>query len=1405
MWASTLGLSAGGPVLLPILLDGAIKGVAILSLTALATLAMRRSSAAARHLVWFLGTLSLLILPLLSAALPGWYILPRWTMNTPVPVQQSAVTTLSPAPAIVPARPDVQLLPNYTPPQAKIFAPTPAPFAPTLPALPASSPLPLTWQAWILLTWLTGTLLLLAHVTLGFLSLCWLGHRSSRITAGHWPTLLRQLSNQLGLRRPVELLTSPSRTTPMTWGLWRTRLLLPEDSATWTPDQRRAVLLHELAHARRWDCLTQLVVQIVCALYWFNPLVWLAWHRIQTERERACDDLVLSTGTKPSAYAEQLLHIAADMPAVRYSAAAIAMARPSSLEGRLLAILDVRQNRRAVTKTLISLAVVALLTVTASLAALRTSDDSMQNNTRFEKIAPLQVISASNKDGGEVVASLPKWSCDIGLGVYDLYFTPDGRYLIVSDREGVRLLDARMGHKVKKFEMSENVMSVGCSRDSREIIGGALLSRQIGNTGAGVAVVKVWDIHTGKLLREFDTKKQMATSVGVSRDGSRLSAAVADKGQGNKVRIWDVQRETEIATIQSPSGMGYQVDLSNDGRRIVAMKSDGIASRGEDFRSRVWDAQTGKELCRLDTSWQPSFPAAFSPDGRRVMLASGVREAALFDTDSGKRLLAIEPEFVEQCFMAVAISPDGRWAASGGMPSRIWDLATGKCLVKLSAVPSTEMLKIAVSPDGRCVAAAGGKKVHLWQVATGGSTQPAVPLPVIAKLPNGVAIEFHGIAPSPANAEAVVAPPANAWFSPKGISVAAPYTSLEANFRELDAINRKSVTEYIRTLRSPNPYEDPYEFAFTLHDLQDSNQPAYQIIPSDQAIYPAVYKWQRDGSSWWTHTTLITRLLKGIPNDRVNIRVTLSSGPFQTRAVVPVDRATTLTLDNSPIILQRSVDFGGHARFNTEYDAKVHYVKLFAVSHSGRVYRNASNAGGSEGPADDPVHPGFQRDVHDLIEPPLKDIAYLILQTRSVCWAEIRNVPLKPGLADTLEIATSPTPVRPVDQRAVESRVYDISPFISSAATRPYQREEAVQDIITIIQAIEPDSWRDNDGSLGTLTRSATSLAITTTPTVHDQIAVALAQLTPLRPATPAATQAAVVPTSTTQPATQPADADEPYRQLYTRYKDTILKAAQDGDAKQVEKLTDQFNEAIAGRLVSAKVERLGPPDKFTLVLHKQFWSGSPSELPKISYNAGDAIHVSHTVIHTGDNVTFDNVTVEKTLDGFLHIRLDLKPLPVAVPVFNQFASTKQPENKPAATQRAASLTAPATVPPPATRPATQPWEPMGSINADFAGAEATYGGTFTVTGTGQDAQGQAIINCVCKAQNAGTTEYDVIAVTKDGRKLGRRGVSSKSIGDLVMTQFTFGTPLADLKTFFIRSRPAAANRGSQSTSQPVT
>ncbi len=147
----------------------------------------------------------------------------------------------------------------------------------------------------------------------------------------------------------MTLLESDQAAMPMTWGVISPVLLLPADANEWPEWRCRNILLHELAHVERFDCLTQFAARIACAVYWFNPLVWLAAHRMQVEREMACDDRVIDKGSRASQYAEQLLDVARSLRPARATAhAAIAMARRSQLSGRLTAVLDRERNRRSV-------------------------------------------------------------------------------------------------------------------------------------------------------------------------------------------------------------------------------------------------------------------------------------------------------------------------------------------------------------------------------------------------------------------------------------------------------------------------------------------------------------------------------------------------------------------------------------------------------------------------------------------------------------------------------------------------------------------------------------------------------------------------------------------------------------------------------------------------------------------------------------------------------------------------------------------------------------------------------------------------------------------------------------------------------------------------------------------------
>jgi HEAT repeat protein len=181
-----------------------------------------------------------------------------------------------------------------------------------------------------------------------------------------WNGELRDLAVRAGVRRAIDLRVSRDERGPLTVGIFHSTVLLPPSAVDWSADQRRLVLLHELAHIVRHDCRSQAVAHVACAVHWFNPLVWLAARELRRERERACDEIVLRHGTKPSDYAACLLDVAAAAQSRSMPSAALAMARRSELEGRLLAILSHRARESSRTTTrLVPLGVVA-----ASLALL---------------------------------------------------------------------------------------------------------------------------------------------------------------------------------------------------------------------------------------------------------------------------------------------------------------------------------------------------------------------------------------------------------------------------------------------------------------------------------------------------------------------------------------------------------------------------------------------------------------------------------------------------------------------------------------------------------------------------------------------------------------------------------------------------------------------------------------------------------------------------------------------------------------------------------------------------------------------------------------------------------------------------------------------------------------------------
>lgn len=293
----------------------------------LLTRQLSRSSAATRHFTWACAISVAAFLPIMTVAMP------HWSVRTPAPLARLA------SPRLIESVP--------TTPSSVATTERIGPDSTVRPGNRRSGGFTL-WEiaTWI---WITGAAGVCFYVLMGHLA-AWRLYLTTRRMQKPWIDEAEQLARDLQINRGLHFVESAQVSVPLVLHLWRPVIMIPEAAAEWPWGRIRAVLLHELAHIKRNDLLTQTLVQMACAAYWFNPLVWFASHQLHLERERACDDSVLMGGTSGTDYATDLYEIAraGSAPASAPFAIGLAVHR-SQLEQRLVAILNPRTPRHSAT------------------------------------------------------------------------------------------------------------------------------------------------------------------------------------------------------------------------------------------------------------------------------------------------------------------------------------------------------------------------------------------------------------------------------------------------------------------------------------------------------------------------------------------------------------------------------------------------------------------------------------------------------------------------------------------------------------------------------------------------------------------------------------------------------------------------------------------------------------------------------------------------------------------------------------------------------------------------------------------------------------------------------------------------------------------------------------------------
>ncbi|HEX7980015.1 MAG TPA: M56 family metallopeptidase [Gemmatimonadaceae bacterium] len=394
-----------------------IKATLILVAALGITLAMQRASAGARHLVWLVTLVALVMMPALTAWAPlRLEILPAEPTQSAVAPPSAEAPTSARAARAGASSEGIAPMPSVLPVSYGVTAASDTPGEPTrsvVSALRGASLWSIALGAWAIIA---GAILL--SLTWSSLVVRRLVRRSSALDDQSWMTPLYEVSDRMGLQEPPRLLLSHDAKMPFACGLATPTIVLPSECESWSRERRLAVLLHELAHVRRRDLAGHTLGRLVCAVYWFHPLVWTAARKLRDESERACDDLALACGTRATDYAEHLLDIVTSVRRETTPMVALAMARRKEFEGRMLAILDPelrhstpsRRQSAALIGALVLISVVigAATPAPASARQTATQKATSPDTTHAAIVIAAPAVSDSNQANLDVANDAPR-------------------------------------------------------------------------------------------------------------------------------------------------------------------------------------------------------------------------------------------------------------------------------------------------------------------------------------------------------------------------------------------------------------------------------------------------------------------------------------------------------------------------------------------------------------------------------------------------------------------------------------------------------------------------------------------------------------------------------------------------------------------------------------------------------------------------------------------------------------------------------------------------------------------------------------------------------------------------------------------------------------------------------------
>ena len=357
------------------LLGLAWKSAAVAGLTLILLRLARSRSAGERSMIAHAGLAALLALPAAILLLPQWAPLPEsWFTAPMVQMEKTGGAAIDPAPAAasVPVAVDGPFQGDGAGSTSSVVA----------------------WSDLAPFLYLLPLLLLSGMMTLAVVRLFAMRGRAEILVERSWLSALAEAQRRMGFKHGTALLVSNELRSPISWGVLRPTIVL-SPKAVAASGEAEAIIAHELAHVARLDWAKLLGARAVCALFWFNPLVWMLARESHQLREEAADDAVLMADIDGPDYATLLVGAARhDNQGALLAAHGVAPGK-GSLKRRIARVLDGSLKRGPASASWMLMSLVLLAGVTAPLAAFSATAEAGADFDRAAKTSPVSFAAAA--------------------------------------------------------------------------------------------------------------------------------------------------------------------------------------------------------------------------------------------------------------------------------------------------------------------------------------------------------------------------------------------------------------------------------------------------------------------------------------------------------------------------------------------------------------------------------------------------------------------------------------------------------------------------------------------------------------------------------------------------------------------------------------------------------------------------------------------------------------------------------------------------------------------------------------------------------------------------------------------------------------------------------------------------